>query len=436
MVFRSMIKKIALFLTLAFVLAPLQTLHAETSYDRYASLYTEREEPTLLSKVASNFLTYPFEVVRWPINQGLVFVEKENLLTKGEWIYNKIVDQGITPYLGFSRIGAEIDFMRLSRQKVRYPDFTLKSWADFYEGNFFTGGKIGAERILDTPLRTFTTAQYSYRPEEHFDGIGPDSTRGNGTSYKMMQSSIETTFGYSKDPSFSADLKANYRRTEIDNGTDNHRGYIEKNFPVGTIPGIDGDDIFGTGIDLVRDTRNHQDASTRGYFGHLGYTYNEGVMGSDARYLKLIAEFSDYQQIFSDRRIFVSHFYYEDNSALANRNVPFFDMARLGGYGSYPSNSKTLRGYDEGRFYDRDSLLFNFEYRYTVYEYRDFKADTVMFTDIGQTFHRWGQFQGQDFRASFGGGVRFSVLGHVLLSLEVAHGDEGTWFYAKNRAPF
>ena len=415
---------------------PLQVLQAEVSYDRYASLYAQRKEPTLLSKVASDFLTYPFELIRWPINQGLVYAERENLLTKGEWIYNKIVDQGITPYLGFHRIGAEIDFMRLARQKVNYPDFTLKAWVDEYEGNFSTGAKIGAERILDTPVRAFTNAQYTYRPEEHFYGIGPDTSRGEGTSFKSKQSSIETSVGYSKDPSFSADLKLNYRSTDIEDGDDHHRGVIDKTFPNDPIPGRDGDDVVGTGIDLVRDTRNHQDASTRGYFAHAGYTFNEGVMGSDARYLKLITEFSHYQPVFSDRRIFVSHLYYEDNHALANHQVPFFDMARLGGYGNYPSYSKPLRGYDENRFFDRDSLLFNFEYRYTIYEYRDWKADTVMFYDIGQTFRKWSQFQGGDFRSSFGGGVRLSVLGHVLLSLEVAHGDEGTWFYAKNRAPF
>lgn len=432
-----MLKKITVLLTLAFMLAP-QTLRAETGYDRYASLYTEREERSLFSKVASDFLTYPFELVRWPVNKGLVFAEDQHLLTKGEYLYNKVVDQGITPYLGFSRIGAEIDFVRLTRQKVNYPDFTLKGWVDYYEGNFSTGGKVGLERILETPLRTFTSIQYDNRPEEHFHGIGPDTSRGEGVSFKRKQTAVETTLGYSKDPSFSADLKMNYRATDIEDGDDDHRGQIDETFPNNgdNIPGRDGDDIVGMGIDLVRDTRDHKDASTRGYFGHFGYTFNEGVKGSDSRYLKLISEFSHYQQIFSNRRIFVSHFYYEDNNALPNHEVPFFDMAQLGGYGNYPSNSRTLRGYDEGRFFDRDSILFNFEYRYTVYEYNDWKADTVLFSDMGQTFRKWSEFQGKDFNASFGGGIRLSVLGHVLLSLEVAHGDEGTWYYAKNRAPF
>lgn len=433
-----MFKKFTAFLLLVLLVAPAQPVRAE-SYDRYASIYnTEREEPSLMSKVASDFLTYPFEIVRWPVNKGLVFAEEQHLLTKGEYLYNKIVDQGITPYLGFHRIGAEIDFIRLARKKVDFPDLTLKGWVDYYEGNFLTGGKVGAERIMDTPLRTFTTLQYDSRPEEHFYGIGPDTSRGEGTSFKMKQTTLESSVGYSKDPSFSGDLKVAYKSTDIEDGDDHHRGVINKTFPEDgdLIPGRDGDDVFSVGLDLVRDTRNHKDASTRGYFANLGYGFNEGVRGSDARYLKLITEFTHYQRIFSERRVFVSHFYYEDNHALANHQVPFFEMAQVGGYGNHPSRSRTLRGYDEGRLFDRNSFLMNFEYRYAIYEYRDWKADTVLFSDMGQAFRKWSEFQGQDFLFSFGGGVRISILGHVLLSFEVAHGNEGTWYYVKNRAPF
>lgn len=431
-----MFKKIPSLLIFVLLCTSTRSLYAGGAYDRYASLYSESKEPSLLSKVASDFLTYPFEIVRWPINKGLVFAEEQHLLTKGEYIYNQIVDKGITPFLGFSRYGAEVDFIRLTRQKVRFPDFTLKGWFDGYEGNLSTGAKIGAERILETPMRTFATLHYMSRPEEHFHGVGPDTSRGEGTSYKMEQTLTEASLGYSADPSFSFDWKFNYRNVNITNGEDGGRGIIDTTFPNDNIPGLGGDEIIATGFDLIRDTRDHKDSSTRGYFANIAYSINEGLFNSEARYLKLITEFSHYQQIFSKRRIFVSHFYYEDNNALPDRQVPFYDMAQLGGYGNYPARGRTLRGYDEGRWYDRNAMLFNFEYRYTIYEYRDWKADAVGFSDIGQTFHKWSKFQGNDFRYSFGGGVRVGILGHVLLSLEVAHGDEGTWFYAKNRAPF
>ena len=119
-----------------------------------------------------------------------------------------------------------------------------------------------------------------------------------------------------------------------------------------------------------------------------------------------------------------------------HHDVPFHQMARLGGYGDYPDLSRTLRAYHANRFYDNVSVLFNLEYRYTVYEYRDFKLDTLFSWDEGQVFKKFSTFQFKDFRDSYGGGFRFSILNHTLLSIEIAHGDEGTTFYVKGNAPF
>ena len=129
-------------------------------------------------------------------------------------------------------------------------------------------------------------------------------------------------------------------------------------------------------------------------------------------------------------------FYGEHNDRLRNRSVPFHQLARLGGYGKYPDRSATFRAYDKNRFFGESLALLNLEYRYTVYEYRDWKVDTVYFWDEGQVFRDISDFQWQDFEASYGGGFRISVLNHVVLSLEVAHGDEGTHFYAKTGSPF
>ncbi len=431
-------KSILLILLLALMTGAANVFAAEVSYDRYASLYADRKQPSSISKVSTEFLTYPFELVRWPVDQALIFTEKQHLLNKGKHIYDKFVDNGVTPLVGFQRYGAEVDFLRATRQKVRFPDYTLKGWYDSYESSMFAGVRTGMERIMDTPLRVFGTLDYSSREEEHFYGIGPDTSKGEGTSFKMEQTKLEATVGYSKDPSFSADLNFYYKNTNITNGEDGGRGIIDTTFPntAFTIPGLKGDEMIGTGIDLVRDTRDHKDASTRGYLARFAYSFNEGLGYSDARYLKAILEYSHYFRLWSDRRIFVTHFYFEDNHALAGRQVPFWDMARLGGYGNHPSLSQTLRGYDNNRFFDRDAALMNLEYRYTVYEYRDFKADTVLFWDTGQTFRKVSQMQFGDFNCTYGGGVRLSLLEHVIASIEVAHGNEGTGIYVKNRAPF
>ncbi len=408
----------------------------ELSYDRYAPVYDQVKGRSALGSVANDFLTYPFELVRWPTNKALVFAEEQNLPTKAHWLYDTSVDHGFTPYLGFRRYGGEVDLIRATRQKVRFPDYTLKGWVDKNETRFFTGGKIGAESILGSPFRTFGLVQYEHRPEEHFYGIGPDTSRGEGTSYKQEQTTLEAAVGYSADPSFSADLKFSYRNINIGDGHDGGRGVIDRTFPNQTIPGLDGDEIVAAGLELVRDTRNHKEMSTRGYYARLGSSINEGLFNSEARYLKNILEFSKYQKLGSDRRIFVFHTYVENNNPFEDRRVPFHDMAKLGGYGNHPSLSHTFRGFNENRFFDQNAVVFNFEYRYTIYEYRDWKTDAVFFWDEGQVFKKLSKMQIQDFEGTYGMGFRVSLLNHVLLSIEMAHGNEGTDFYVKNRSPF
>ena len=111
-------------------------------------------------------------------------------------------------------------------------------------------------------------------------------------------------------------------------------------------------------------------------------------------------------------------------------------MAKLGGYGVFPRLSHTLRGYDNNRFFGESAALFNAEYRYRIWEYRDWKTDAVLFWDEGQVFRDLSNFQLKDFRESYGLGFRISLLEHAVICVEVAHGSEGTNFYLKSGAPF
>lgn len=408
---------------------------AEVSYDRYASILREKpQSKSLLSKASTDFLTYPFELLRWPTSKGLVFADKHYLMDKTIWLYERSLDYGVAPRFD----GADFDFLRMAQMKQHVPDTTVQGWVSYWPTRYFEiGGRVGVERIAETPLRAFTTVEYQQRPEEHFYGIGPDTSKGEGGAYRLESTAVEGSVGYSKDPSMALDAFAGYENIHISGGGDGGRGTIDSITPAGQlVPGANGDEIFSTGMRFVRDKRNQKENSTRGYLTKLGLSFNEGLEKSDARYLKYQAEWVHYLQLGSDRRVFVSRFYGEHNNETRRHSVPFHQMARLGGFGSSSDQSETFRAYDRGRFYGNSAALFNFEYRYTVYEYREWKVDTVAFWDEGQVFNHFGDFQLSDFRESYGGGFRFSLLNNVLLSLEVAHGDEGTRFYVKSRSPF
>lgn len=412
------------------------------SYDQYTALPRYSASGDSWKNYLNHIFVYPFELVRWPLNQSLVTTEKYRLDKKTKWIYEQVVDQGITPRASVLSIGSfgagfDVDWIRLARQKENLPDFQTKSWLHWHNDvTFEVGSKIGMERIAETGAKAGGLFKYEKRPEDHFYGIGPDTSKGDGTSYKNETTTLEALAGYSLTPDMSVDFKFAWQNINITEGEDDGRGQIDPIFFPQTIPGLDGDDLVTLGTEWDHDTRNLKTNSTKGGEERLAFSYNEGVGNSDARYFKYVAELSRYISLWSKRRVLAFHVYGEHNNETNNHEVPFHQMARLGGYGSYPRISKTLRSYDNNRFFDENMTLLNMEYRYTVWEYREFKLDAVFFFDEGQVFGEFGEFQFQDFRESYGIGGRLSLANHILLSIELAHGDEGTEFHVKSATPF
>ena len=135
---KKSIKKFLFFSSL-FGLIAVSSLHAE-DYDRYAPVWqgdgsVPRSAETF-QNAGKNFLVYPFELVKWPIDQSLIYIEEHHLYDKASWIYEQMKDFGVTPRLvkGASvrdKMGAgiELELVKLSRMKERYPDLTVETSA-------------------------------------------------------------------------------------------------------------------------------------------------------------------------------------------------------------------------------------------------------------------------------------------------------------------
>ena len=143
-----------------------------------------------------------------------------------------------------------------------------------------------------------------------------------------------------------------------------------------------------------------------------------------------------YFRLWSPRRIFVARLFGEHNAELNHGTIPFYNLARLGGAGGNTRDSETMRGYSYNRFYGESALLLNLEYRYTVMEYKEFKGKVALFNDLGQVFGEIHQFDIADFRESYGVGFYLSYARNTLLNFSVAHSNDGTQFYIKNKLAF
>lgn len=419
----------------------------EVSYDRYAPIYEDGKIPETVQwkKNLLNILAFPFDIVRWPISKTLLVVEKEHLDKKGLWLYEQVQNQGLSPRVHIASLsnmgaGVGVDFIKAARLKADYPDAILRGWFDWtYQTRTKAGGEIGWERIAETPAYVSFVADYENRPNEFFYGIGPDTSAGDGVVYALETTTLETKLGYSPSPLFDANTFFAYRNINVSSGRDGGSGQIgtEPNFSFDSTPGIFGDSLLTAGWEITHDTRNQKENSTRGGKRHFKWSFNEGLHSSEARYFHYQGELSQYLSLGSERRVLVLRAYGEHNDEIGDGNIPFHRMAKLGGHGVGGRRlSQTLRGYEYNRFYDESQILFNLEYRYAIWEYRQLRTDAVLFWDEGQVFGEFGDFEFKDFKESYGLGLRLSIANVSILSVEVAHGDEGTNFYFKSSAPF
>lgn len=402
-----------------------------TGYNPYEAVFPDSvPSQSLKKKALTNFLLLPLELVRYPVTKVLMFVDNNRLPDKGMWFYKKAVENGLTPYLD----GIDLDLMRMARLKKRVPGVVAQGWMRYWSGHYFVaGGKAGVTSLGNVPLRSFVLINYQDRPEEYFYGLGPDSSRADSTPYKYTSNYIEGSMGYGASPVTSLDLFAGYDKVDIGIGGNEGKGRIEPIFSDRyAVPGRNGDDIVSAGTRFARNThiKNH------GSITKAEWGFYSGVEDSRSRFIKLRGEWTHFLPLGSERRVLVSRLHGEHNTEIRGYEVPFYQMARLGGFGMENENSETLRSYDRGRFHGNTAALLNLEYRYTVYEYRDWKLDTVVFFDQGQVFNRLRKFQFSDFKESYGGGFNLGALDNVVLSLQIAHGNEGTNFYVKSRAPF
>lgn len=417
--------------------------YGEEKTDRYAPVYTKPLAPEPLKGTVSRILEFPFKLVKWPMDRGIIFTETHRLDKKSIWLYEESLKQGVKPQFGFADVsaipyyGAELNLLTLARQQEKYPDFFATASFLHCPSVFFqVGSEIGAQRIAETGFHAKGIFNYDREEKEPFYGIGPDTSRGDSTSYRMETVRLGTEAGYEFSPAIDLTSGFDYKKVNIFNRAHDGKGDITTIFAGENIPGVSGDDLLEYSLALARDTRDSKDDATRGSYQKFLFRYTEGVLSSPASFFKYQLDMAKYFRLASPRRVLITRLFAEHNDEVGNGTIPFYTMAKLGGAGTNVRDSEALRSFVYNRFYGESSLLLNLEYRYTVLEHKEFKMKVSLFNDLGQVFGEIHSFQVKDFRESYGAGLYLSYSKNTLLNFSVAHGNEGTQFYIKNKLAF
>jgi hypothetical protein len=170
----------------------------------------------------------------------------------------------------------------------------------------------------------------------------------------------------------------------------------------GKIPGSKGGTVSGFGLVTVYDTRDYVFYPSKGMWAELVIYRDANITGSTFNYTRIAFDASKYFNY--KKNILALNAY----SIFSDTDVPFFQMGNLGG-------QKKMRGFYEGRYRDNNLLVFQAEYRRSLF----WLLGMTVFGSVGQVAHRYDELNMANWRYTYGAGLRLMMDKNQKLNLRI-----------------
>lgn len=300
------------------------------------------------------------------------------------------------------------------------------------------GAKQHVEREFDYEYQTgrlresawsFTaSAIYDRSGTSRFYGIGNGTLSSAETNYTLAQKYVQASIGWNVNHNFQLSYTARLRGLDVEGGALSHVPSIETKFG----------GLFGLGVGheilnrfaVIYDTRDDTTVPSRGTqvtaYGGIANGYR--VAGFDARQLWTPAP----------GNTLVAHA--ASRYMLGKSAVPFWTLSSLGGSDSIVGGTQPLRGFGSGRFYDRNSLSLNAEYRKQVLAMNAIgtyiKIEVTPFLDAGEVFAESRENPLSRLHKVGGVGFRGIASPFVVGFVDIGYGSEGAAVFTGINYPF
>lgn len=183
----------------------------------------------------------------------------------------------------------------------------------------------------------------------------------------------------------------------------------------GDLPGSDGGVISGIGLMFTLDTRDNIFSTSSGnYFGFTAKTFNS-FLGSDFTYTDIVLDIRKFFPVSSSQVLA-----FQTKLAVQNGEVPFNALSKIGG-------EFNMRGYYQGRYRDKNMLLFQAEYRRHLF----WRFGLVGFVGLGTVAEKFKELNPGEMKLSYGMGLRFAFdkKEKIQLRIDFGFGEDGSGFY-------
>lgn len=309
-----------------------------------------------------------------------------------------------------------------------------------------TGVKERVEREFDAEYQvgrsrldawSFTTSIiYDRSGVPRFYGIGNESPEANQTNYTNQQELVQIQAGRNLTHTWQLLYTGRFLDVDVLPGTLSGVASIQTRF--GRVLGIGTNKQALNRLSLVYDTRDDLTIPTRGMelIAYGGVASRNGLVDD-----------SMYSEVGGDGRAFWP---LAPNSILVGHvairylptahGVPFWALSSIGGGQSVVGGEQPLRGFGEGRFYDRDSFSSSVEYRRKVLSFdastTSIDVELTPFIDVGRVFARTSTNPLSDLHRVYGVGFRGIAKPFVVGYVDIGYGSEGVAAFTGLNYPF
>lgn len=277
-------------------------------------------------------------------------------------------------------------------------------------------------RMAENRLNLDLYARHSdWRALDYF-GPGANSDRNGRTTYRQEDTAFEFRAGYRPlGRRLMFGLTGGALKVNIGPGTDARFAPAEAVYAPQQAPAIDRQPSYFHGGPYAQiDFRDKPGDPHSGGIYVLRYQYWWDRRFSAYSFRQFDAWAERYIPFLNEKRVLAFRGKAVLTHASAGQQIPFFLQPELGG-------SDDLRGFRNYRFRDRNSAVWNMEYRWEVMP----NFDMAVFVDTGKVFPRLEDFSAADLRTAGGVGFRFKNRQEVVMRLDVGISTEGVRVWLK-----
>ena len=266
------------------------------------------------------------------------------------------------------------------------------------------------QRILEFNFMS----EYRFLLGEAFYGVGPYTKPSGRTDYDHEIIVAEAGLGIHFNNQLIFEVQAGLERHNIFGSDESNHPSIKQFYNSVNLPGLETEvqiARFQTGFNY--DSRNRLGNPSSGKEAVLSANIFRDINENLYNFWQISAEVKQYIHLFKNR-VIALRIAGETIEPFKDRQIPFYYLSSFGRH-------ETIRGFDRGRFRDKDLLLASIEYRIPLW----YSIDTELFADAGQVSNNiFKNFRNENFQFGYGIGWRLWNSKDLIAILEFALSSE------------